>query len=105
MSANMVEVRIGGLSIRVPAHGSKEETQALVDRVNSRLQELEAASTKVNTQAFALQAAYEFARESDRIRQEAADTQLDLLGALQDLTGRIEAFREQVVESTESGRQ
>ena len=80
MSSPTVDVQIGGLTVRVPMYASIEDTRAIVEAVNSRLGQLEAKSGKVNTQAFALQAAYEFAIESVQLRDEVAKTEADIVG-------------------------
>ena len=103
MSSSTVDVQIGGITVRVPMYGSMEDTRAIVEAVNSRLGELEAKSGKVNTQAFALQAAYEFAIESVQLREEVAKAEDDIVGVVQDLTRRLETFREQVEESADLG--
>lgn len=103
MSTSSVEVRLGGLNIRVPMYSNHDSTAGLVEMVNAKLLQLEANSSKVNTQVFALQAAYEFARECAILRNDLADAEAQFIAALENLASRIDQFRGQVEVSAETG--
>lgn len=86
---NSVPGELGGMPLQLPMCIDEETTRAVIGRVNQRLRDIEAASGRVNTQAFALQAAYAFAADLERAeRRQQAATQ-ELLGALD---GLIEKF-------------
>lgn len=88
--SDTVEVLLGRTRVTVPVHIDETATHALADAVTRRLEEIEAASTRIDTQLFALEAAFHFAAEADRLaREQEGDTQ-DLLAALERIRGRIE---------------
>lgn len=58
-----IRVRVGGKSITVPLYGDRRATLRLVKRVNERLEEIEKKHPRIDTQAFALEAAVAFAAE------------------------------------------
>ncbi len=103
MSAKLTEVLIAGLTLKVPACETQQATEALVARVHAKLKDLESQSSKVNTQAFALQAAYEFAMEAAELRQAYSDAESRMVKSIQAIQERVEAFREQVVGSSSGG--
>ncbi|NUM53042.1 MAG: cell division protein ZapA [Candidatus Hydrogenedentes bacterium] len=102
MTRPTVEVRIAGLTLRVAPCGTHEQTAAIVEAVNARLKQFEAASTKVNTQAFALQAAYEFAKELAELQDRIAAEEQTVRDAVNGLVQRIEAIRREIEDSTET---
>ena len=57
----LLQVKMGGKTVQVPVFQDEKTTLQLVASVNARLREIEESSTRVDTQAFALQAAYLFA--------------------------------------------
>lgn len=69
MSGGHMEVTIGGHTLTVPVHGTPEQTQALARAVDKKLRDIEAESDRIDTQAFALQAAMAFAAEVDRLKR------------------------------------
>jgi cell division protein ZapA (FtsZ GTPase activity inhibitor) len=86
MTPARVRVTLAGKTIDVPVHGDTQATQKLVARVNARIKEIEQRAGRIDTQAFALEAALDFAAELHRVEQEAeADrkslyNELDRLG-------------------------
>lgn len=73
--------------MEVPVVVDEKTTLRLADSVNDLLRKMEATSTRIDTQLFALQAAFHFASEAEVIRMHAdgvekeVATQLDLLMA------------------------
>lgn len=104
MSAPLTEVQIAGMSLKVPGSGSREATQALVERVHAKLRDLETRSAKVNTQAFALQAAYEFALEVAELKDAYAATEAGLVDSIKGLQERVNALRSQIEESSSAAK-
>jgi len=103
MSAKLTEVLIAGLTLKVPVYETREATEALVARVHAKLKDLESRSSKVNTQAFALQAAYEFAMESAELRQAYSDTESRMVKSIQAIQERVEVLKDQVEGSSSGG--
>ncbi len=103
MSAKLTEVVIAGLNLKVPACETREATEALVARVHAKLKDLESRSSKVNTQAFALQAAYEFAMEAAELGQAYADAESRMVKSIQAIQDRVEGLRDQIEEGSSAG--
>lgn len=96
-------VTLGGLAVRVTPCGSQEETVAVAECVNARLKELEATSHKVDTQAYALQAAYDFARQLAELRARVKDEESQTTRAVEDLVRQVEVFRDRIEHAADSG--
>ena len=64
MNGDAIEVKLGRVQAKVPIYKTEEDTLRLVDLINERLLEIEAQSDRIDTQAFALKAAYAFAVEA-----------------------------------------
>ena len=105
MSRTPVDVKLGGLSLRVAPFGSPERTQDIVAAVNARLKELEAASPKVNTQAFALQAAYEFACQLAEWQDRLEDEEAQIVGAIAGVAAQVNALRGHIEDAVQSDGQ
>ena len=99
MSPKNMEVRIAGMAVRVPVYKSEPETLALVERVNAKIREFEEASARVNTQMFALQAAYAFALEAAATEDEVVQREDELLERIAALAADVEKLRDEVDES------
>lgn len=104
MSAPLTEVQIAGMKLRVPKSGVGETTAALVDRVHAKLKELESRGSKVNTQAFALQAAYEFALEAAELKEAYAASEARLVESINGLHDRVEALRSQIEDASNTAK-
>ncbi len=63
MIEERTKVRIAGKSITVPVYRDRRTTLRLVKLLDERIKEIEKASDRIDTQAFALQAALSFAAE------------------------------------------
>lgn len=63
MIEERTKVRIAGKSITVPVYHDRKTTLRLVKRVDDRIKEIEKASDRIDTQAFALEAALSFVAE------------------------------------------
>ncbi len=63
MIEERTKVRIAGKTITVPVYQDRRTTLRLVKLVNERIEEIEKSSERIDTQAFALQAALSFAAE------------------------------------------
>ena len=63
MIEERTKVRIAGKSITVPVYRDRRTTLRLVKLLDERIKEIEKASDRIDTQAFALQAALSFVAE------------------------------------------
>ena len=64
----MLNVTIGRTALAVPVYRDVETTRRIVTDLNERLKAIEDASTRIDTVAFALKAAYELALEAEKER-------------------------------------
>ena len=64
MNDERIEVKLGGKTVSVPIYRDRRTTLRLVRRVTEKLKQIEADSPRIDTQAFALDAALSFAAES-----------------------------------------
>jgi len=90
-----IDVRIAGKNITVPVYRTTEHTKALAARLNERIKEIEAESDRIDTQAFALQAALSFAAEAVAMEQDHEAEQAELHNDLDELGRRLENLAKQ----------
>ncbi len=91
MSADArIKVQIGGKSIHVPVYRDRETTLRLVRRVNERLKAIEADSDRIDTQAFALEAALSFAAELDAAEADMEAEQTEIFNELDRLSKTVD---------------
>ncbi|MBI4559755.1 MAG: hypothetical protein HY706_19365 [Candidatus Hydrogenedentes bacterium] len=90
-----LDARVGGVLMAVPIVRDLETTRNIIDIVNRRLAEIEAESTKIDTQLFALQAATGFAADFRELQEERAGEQRELARALQGLAGELRSLLEE----------
>ena len=82
MSGPRVKVKLGGKTVEVPVYRDSRATLKLAERLNERLKAIEAASGRIDTQAFALEAAFAFAAEAQRLED---DSEADRTATLKEL--------------------
>ena len=92
MSDPFVEVRIANIPLKVRPYQSPEKTKAIAEQITEQVRAIEKTSGKIDTQAFALQAAYELAVELDIQRQRSAAETQELLRAVSMMADRLEAL-------------
>jgi cell division protein ZapA (FtsZ GTPase activity inhibitor) len=90
MSQPTHRTRIAGLTLDLPVHGDPEETERLAEEVTARVREIEAASTRIDTQAFALKAALSFAAELREAKAAHDADTAEILKALDAILTRLE---------------
>lgn len=102
-ASRRIKVRIGRASVEVTAGASGAAAQAIADQVAAMLEAIEAAAPRIDSMAFALEAAYRFAAEAEELRQrlagaeerqaaeQAAETG-ELLAALDKLAAQLESL-------------
>ena len=68
-----MRLRLGNANVTVPIYQTKARTAEIVEALTQRLKAIEATSDRIDTQAFALQLAFEFAvraAEAERVAEE-----------------------------------
>ena len=78
-----LEVELGRLRLRVPVYEDKTKTLALVKKINKRFKQIEDTSGRIDTQSFALLAAYSFAVDAEELREDSSDETRDMLVGLE----------------------
>jgi len=90
--SDTIAVRVGNTRITVPVYRTPGETEALAAELTEALRDIEAASDRINTQAFALQLAFACAvRAAEAERSAEADTR-EVARALDQLLKRLRAL-------------
>lgn len=89
MAEDEVALRIANVPLRVPLCRDIETTRALAGAIEERMREIEAVSTRIDTTAFALRAAYEFAMDLFLLRQEQEATVEEVALALDQVLQRV----------------
>ena len=90
MTNQTIRTRIAGTVVELPLVRDEAYTAQIADKVTERFREIEAASSRINTQAFALQAAFSFAAELEHLNTEREEEIRELVHALANLAGRLE---------------
>jgi len=96
MAEDELTLKIANVSLRVPVCRDHATTQALASAIEERMREIEAASTRIDTTAFALRAAYEFAMDLYLLRQEQEGTVEEVAVALDQLLDRINTAADKI---------
>lgn len=90
MSPAQIEVRLGGIRLTVPVYQDPHTTKKLVADVNQRIKAIEKRSKRIDTQAFALQAALSFAAELEKTKSLKEDETKDTLIELDHLSKSLQ---------------
>lgn len=98
-----VKVALRGVELSVPILKDEETTLRLVDAVNRRLRSIEAGARKVDTQKFALLAAYLFAMDAEETKLEAAEQEEQLLAKLDQLFTKVQEMLKPTEEEPPEG--
>jgi cell division protein ZapA (FtsZ GTPase activity inhibitor) len=90
MSPAKVTVEIAGVSLRIPVYKDPETTKRIAAELGQRLQEIEGRASRIDSHAFALEAALELAIERERLQGEADETTAQTLHALDTLAATLD---------------
>lgn len=91
MSDDEVELRIANVPVRVPVCVDSATTRALAEAIGERVREIEAQTKgRIDSTAFALRAAFEFASDLHLLRAEQEATVQEMAVALERLLERLE---------------
>lgn len=88
-------IRIRNVPVIIPVVESQAVTESLLTQLETRLGEIEEGAGRVDTQAFALRAAFDFLAELHQLRQEHERDHKDLLKALSALSDRLQSLADQ----------
>ena len=86
MSDSKIEVKLAGVRLNIQPYGDPETTRRAAQEVTRLVREIEARSNRIDTQAFALEAALAFAAELDLKDQAQVKETKELLVAFDRLT-------------------
>ena len=84
-----IDVQISGRTLRVPVVDTPAQTKKIAAIVTKRLEEIEAESDRIDTHAFALQAAFSFVAEAYLEQEASSDANTDFFEALQNLSAEL----------------
>jgi cell division protein ZapA (FtsZ GTPase activity inhibitor) len=90
MKEDRVAVRIGNVNLEVPVYQDEAATRALAKELSERLAEIERASGRIDTPAFMLTLAYEYAIAAREAKAALANDTRDMLKALDALRERVQ---------------
>lgn len=94
MSDDFVLARVAKVNLRLPIYRDRQTTLAIAEEVTSRVAAMEEQAGRIDSQAFALQAAFAYAAELHAEKAERdADTR-DLLKVLDRIAGQLKRLLE-----------
>ena len=89
MSGDVVRTKIANVTLNLPIYRDKKTTLEIAESVGELVAQMETRAERIDSQAFALLAAYEFARRLKALEDDnEADTR-DLLKALDGIAGAL----------------
>ena len=78
-----LQLSVGGILMHVPVYRDEATTRRLVEKVNAKLQQIEASSVRIDTHKFALLASLDFAAQLEEATAEHAEEERELIRALE----------------------
>jgi cell division protein ZapA (FtsZ GTPase activity inhibitor) len=85
-----IQLNLRNKSIRVPIIENAKTSQRIAELVDEKLAEIEADSDRIDTQSFALEAAYLFAGELISLQQSLQKDEKDLIKALDSIGSHLQ---------------
>ncbi len=82
MSEETIQAKVANVTLRLPVYRDKKHTLELAEEVEALVASMEAEGGRIDSQAFALRAAYEFARRLKVLEDENAAEERALIKAL-----------------------
>ncbi len=95
MSGETIHIRVAGVPIETPVYQNEARTREIVAEVEKRLETIEAASKRIDTQAFALRAAVELAIELNRTLDEREEETRELVKTLSRLADQLQRLNQE----------
>ncbi len=90
-----MRAEIARLSLSVPIYQDEKTTKRLIQQVNERFEEFEGKSSKIDSLAFALQAALSFAADLHEAQEDQAEETKEVLVALDALAETLQTALEE----------
>lgn len=84
-----IKVKVGMVPVLLPVHINREITEKIVQQVEERLERIEKESDTIDTQRFAIQAAYEFAVDLFDLEEQYKADEVDLIKVLQHMSEEL----------------
>ena len=91
MSAEeLIRVKIANATLQVPVYIDKATTLQIAEEISKRFKDIEEESVRIDTQAFALHAAFTYAIEKHALEQQQDDDNRTMVKALDKITTRLD---------------
>lgn len=90
MSGDVIRTKIANVSLNLPVYRDKKSTLELAEEVEAVVAGMEADAARIDSQAFALLAAYEFARRLKVLEDENDADLRELLKALDGVASTLQ---------------
>ena len=84
-----VPIQVGTYRTTLPIFQDRATSERIVARIEARVRAIEDKSSQVDTVAFVLGAAYEFACEAHRLKEELDEQDTELVRRLSDILGQV----------------
>lgn len=91
----LTEVEIAGRKLMVPTYKDSVSTQRIAASISAQIIQIEKTSPRIDTHAFALQAAYALATQLAAAKDAENDDQKELLITLDDITQTLQKLQQQ----------
>lgn len=95
MSEDFVQARVAKVNLRLPVYRDRQTTLAIAEEVSARVAAMEEQAGRIDSQAFALQAAFAYAAELHAEKAERDGDTRDLLKVLDRIAGQLKRLLEQ----------
>jgi len=92
MKAFTQKKQVAGVTLQVPIYTDEATTNALIQQVNDRIEEIASTADRIDTQAFALLAALSFAADLHNQQTQHEQQQSNQLRALKKLTESLRSL-------------
>lgn len=92
ISGPRIDIKIGGSVFNVPILKDKDTTYHIAKMVQQRIKDIEKRSHRIDTQAFAVEAAMSFAFDQLDAEDELEDNTTELMKALSNLSKEIDSI-------------
>jgi cell division protein ZapA (FtsZ GTPase activity inhibitor) len=95
MSDKLIQVKVANVTLRLPVYRDKKHTLELAEEVGALVASMEAEGGRIDSQAFALLAAYEFARRLKALEEQNAADHRELIKTLDGTATALQRLAEE----------
>lgn len=92
MKAELLRVKIANATVSVPVCDDEETTREVARKVTERIEAIEESTGRIDSQAFALRAAYEFAMALHEFKKNVQADEQQIAAALDAVAGRLDTL-------------